>query len=381
MNRLTAIGLASLVAYGVLLASKYTGVISVAHEREPTAVASHEDDAARSDVLAAAPAQPQPRAHVVQMPAPLPRMEPTRASAIALEFRATRDLRAFADALEARRENLTADERYFLAKALEECQFATSVNEDLAGDSAHQRSAFLATLTPNDPINKKRIAAYDAMDNTQRCLRFQGTKISSKEIDGLMSDAAQQGDPRAQARLLIADITNRVNSGSKNDSSSGNGTSARASAVNMDDLSQLVRLLETRDPETTMQVGNFLASSAMAAQLRIGPQGETPEPSALLGAFSLVACQQGPDCISMTKDPQAACAYGAYCDATSYEQLFQNFLASPWVYANATRYSSIIMTAINSQNWALIGLQPPEKRKLLSDAPTYTYAYQMSLMR
>ena len=378
MNRLTAIGLASLVAYGVLLASKYTGVISVAHEREPTVIAPHADDAARSAVAATAPAQPQPRAHVAQMPAPLPRLEPTRASAIALEFRATRDLRAFADALEARRETLTADERYFLAKALEECQFATSVNEDLAGFSAHQRTAFLATLTPNDPINRKRIAAYDAMDNTQRCLRFQGTKISSKEIDALMSDAAQQGDPRAQARLLIADITNRVNSGSKTESS---GTSARATGVSMDDVSQLVHLLETRDPETTMQVGNFLASSAMASQLRIGPQGETPEPSALLGAFSLVACQQGPDCISMTKDPQAACAYGAYCDATSYEQLFQNFLASPWVYANATRYSSIIMTAINSQNWALIGLQPPEKRKLLSDAPTYTYAYQMSLMR
>lgn len=377
MNRLTAIGMASLVAYGVLLASKYTGVISVAHEREPTAIASHEDAAAGSAIVAAAPAQPQPRAHVVQMPAPLPRMEPTRASAIALEFRATRDLRAFADALQSRG-NLTADERYFLAKALEECQFATSVNEDLAAYSAHQRNAFLATLTPNDPINKKRIAAYDAMDNTQRCLRFQGTKISSKEIDALMSDAAQQGDPRAQARLLVADITNRVNA-SKNDSSAG--TSARATGVNMEDVTQLVRLLETRDPETTMQVGNFLASSAMASQLRIGPQGETPEPSALLGAFSLVACQQGPDCISMTKDPQAACAYGAYCDATSYEQLFQNFLASPWVYANATRYSSIIQTAINSQNWALIGLQPPEKRKLLSDAPTYTYAYQMSLMR
>jgi hypothetical protein len=376
MNRLTAIGLASLVAYGVLLASKYTGVVSIANEREPTALASPQDGASQSSIVATAPMQAQPHARTVPMPAPLPRMEPTRASPIAVEFRSTRDLRAFADGLEARRPNLTADERYFLAKALEECQFATSVNEDLAAYSARQRTAFLATLTPNDPINRKRLAAYDAMDNTQRCLRFQGTKISSKEIDELMSDAAQQGDPRAQARLLIADITNRVNSGSKMDG----GTTARQ-GVNMDDVSQLVHLLETRDPETTMQVGNFLASSAMVNQLRIGPQGETPEPSALLGAFSLVACQQGPDCISMTKDPQAACAYGAYCDATSYEQLFQNFLASPWVYANATRYSAIIMTAINSQNWALIGLQPPEKRKLLSDAPTYTYAYQMTLMR
>ena len=364
MNRLTAIGLASLVAYGLLLASKYAGVVSIAQEREPTSLASVQDLDSRSPVGAIAP-QAQRRMSPVPMPTPLPRMEPTHASPVALEFRSTRDLRAFADALQARRSTLTADERYFLAKALEECQFATTVNEDLAAYGAKQRTAFLATLTPNDPINRKRISAYDAMDNSQRCLRFQGTKISSREIDELMSDAAQQGDPRAQARLLVADLANKNNG--KTDSSSGSGNAARG--VDENDMSQLIRLLETRDPETTMQVGNFLASSQMAQQLRIGPNGETPEPSALLGAFSLVACQQGPDCISMTKDPQAACAYGAYCDATSYEQLFQNFLASPWVYSNATRYSAIIMTAINSQNWALIGLQPPEKRRAVGNAP------------
>src|SRR3954470_3071401 len=167
MNRLTAIGLASLVAYGVLLASKYAGVVSFAHEREPTAAASHPEPQEHSMVVAA-PTE-QPAVKPMHMPAPLPRLEPTRASAIALEFRATRDLRAFADALQARRASLSADERYFLAKALEECQFATSVNEDLAGYSTKQRNAFVATLTPNDPLNKKRLAAYDAMDNTQRC--------------------------------------------------------------------------------------------------------------------------------------------------------------------------------------------------------------------
>lgn len=374
MNRLTAIGLASLVAYGMLLASKYAGVVSVAQEREPTSLAFSQDLHPGSSISAITP-QPQRRVSPVPMPTPLPRMEPTHASPVALEFRSTRDLRAFTDALEARRSTLTADERYFLAKALEECQFATSVNEDLAAYSTRQRNAFLATLTPSDPINRKRISAYDAMDNTQRCLRFQGTKVSSREIDELMADAAQQGDPRAQARLLIADLASK-NSG-KTDAGSGTATPARS--VNEDDMSHLIHLLETRDPETTMQVGNFLASSQMAQQLRIGPNGETPEPSALLGAFSLVACQQGPDCISMTKDPQAACAYGAYCDATSYEQLFQNFLASPWVYSNATRYSSIIMTAINSQNWALIGLQPPEKRRAVTSVPATSFTPTLAL--
>src|SRR5512140_2061158 len=109
MNRLTAIGLASLVAYGVLVASKYAGVVSLAHEREPTRIA--QDEAASQDsALVVTPPRAQPRMSLVPMPTPLPRMEPTRASAIAVEFRSTRDLRSFTDSLEARRASLTADE-------------------------------------------------------------------------------------------------------------------------------------------------------------------------------------------------------------------------------------------------------------------------------
>jgi hypothetical protein len=358
MNRLTAIGLASLVAYGLLITSKYVGVVSAA--RQDSAPQSPASDAPL-DVLAIAPPVDEPRRTPVRLPTPVPRAEPVKASATALEFRSTRDLKAFADALASRRESLTADERYHLAKALEECQFATNVNEDLAAYSAKQRRAFLATLTQGDPLNTKRIAAYEAVDNTQRCLRFQGSRISPRDIEELFQLAAQQGDARAQARLLVADLNNKGNNGNK-----GNGEpSQNTQRVQVDEMQQLISLLESRDPEATMIVGQYLASNAVANQLRIGPNGETPEPAAFLGAFSLVACQLGPDCISMTRDPQAACAYGAYCNATSYDELFQNFLASPWVYSQATRYSAIITTAINSQNWSLIGLQPPgtEKRR------------------
>jgi hypothetical protein len=360
MNRLTAIGLASLVAYGLLITSKYVGVVSAARQ----------DDAPQRAVVLAvaapervaiAPVNAEPRQTPISLPTPVPRAEPVKASATALEFRSTRDLKAFADSLAARRDSLTADERYHLAKALEECQFATNVNEDLAAYSAKQRRAFLATLPAGDPLNVRRIAAYEAVDNTQRCLRFQGSKISPRDIEDLFQFAAQQGDPRAQARLLVADLNNKNNSGNK-----GNGEQSANTRVQVDEMQHLISLLESRDPEATMIVGQFLASNAVANQLRIGPNGETPEPSAFLGAFSLVACQLGPDCISMTRDPQAACAYGAYCSATSYEELFQNFLASPWVYSQAMRYSAIITTAINSRNWSLIGLQPPstEKRRL-----------------
>jgi hypothetical protein len=356
MNRLTAIGLASLVAYGLLIASKYTGVVSAAHdEKAPRASVASADEALA--VEAAAPPAAQPVAPPVALPAPVARADATRASAVAIEFRRSHDLKAFADALMARRGDLTADERYHLAKALEECQFTASINEDMATYAAKQRRQFLANLPMDDPSNAKRIAAYEAVDNTQRCARFQGTKISQKDVDDLFQAAAQQGDVRAQARVLVAELNKSLSSNQRSDAPQA------APRVGADDLSRLIGLLQTRDPEAMIIVGQFLAQSAMASQLRIGPNGEVPEPSAFLGAFSLVACDLGPDCTSLSREPQLACAYGGYCSSTSFEELYQNFLASPWAYAQAVRYRGIIHTAINTQNWSLIGLQPPTTDK------------------
>ena len=97
----------------------------------------------------------------------------------------------------------------------------------------------------------------------------------------------------------------------------------------------------------------------MANTLHIGPNGEVPEPSAFLGSFSLVACDMQPDCVRLSREPQMACAYGGYCNAGSFEEIYQNYLASPWTYNTANRYRDFIHTAINSHNWALIGLVPP----------------------
>jgi hypothetical protein len=351
MNRLTAIGLASLVAYGALIATKYTASVVAAVREEK---APHAENVA--DALPAEPVisrdKPVPLPPIPQSPPPMPRLDPPHVSAVALEFRQARDLKAFADSLMARKSELTADERYHLAKALEECQFATSLTEDIATYAAKQRRQFLAGLPVNDPNNAKRIAAYEAVDNTQRCARFQGTKISQKDVDDLIQAAAQEGDVRAQARILVAEL----NKNASNQRSDAQQTQPR---VNPDDLSRLIGLLQTRDPEAMIIVGQYLAQSSVASQLRIGPNGEVPEPSAFLGAFSLVACDLGPDCTSLSREPQLACAYGGYCNSQSFEELYQNFLASPWAYAQAVRYRSIIHTAINTQNWSLIGLQPP----------------------
>jgi hypothetical protein len=348
MNRLTAIGLASLVAYGLLLTTKYMGVVSAAREDNGAMASLQEGRMVGTAVIGAQSVLPAPQR--VSLPPPVPRTAPIRASVVAVDFRTSRDLKSFADGLQARRASLNGDERYFLAKALEECQFTTTVNEDLAAYSAKQRRQFLAGLPPGDANNARRVAAYDSVDNTQRCMRFQGTKISQKEIEDLYLSAAQQGDARAQARIVVAELnTSKSRSGGQQDSSQ-----ARMS----EQMSQMIALLESRDPEAMMIVGGFLSQNSVASSLRIGPNGEIPEPSAFLGAFSLAACEMA-ECTQLSREPQMACAYGGYCDASTYEELYSNFMASPWTYMQAVRYRNLIVTAVNTRNWSLIGLTGP----------------------
>ena len=348
MNRLTGLGLASLVAYGLLIGSKYPGFVSAAREeRAPSPVA--QDSHEMPQLALVAPQEALAPQRPATMPAPVPRAQPARVSPVALEFRAARDLKAYADGLLARRASLTSDENYYLAKALEECQFATTINEDLAAYSGKQRREFLSRLPGEDALNAKRIAAYDAVDSSQRCQRFQGAKIAAKDIDELYRAAAMQGDARAQGRMLVAELNKNL---------SNNRNVEQATTAPVDDFSRITSLLESKDPEAILIVGQFLAQSALTNQLRIGPNGEMPEPSAFLGAFSLVACDFGPDCVSLKPELQLACAHGAYCEAQTFEELYQNFMASPWVYVNAMRYRSIIRNAISTRDWSLIGLTP-----------------------
>ena len=76
MNRLTAIGLASLVAYGMLLATKYTGFVSAARE-EKSSVGLDDGSIAGSAVIGMV--APEPEATRVKLPPPLPRTEQMRA--------------------------------------------------------------------------------------------------------------------------------------------------------------------------------------------------------------------------------------------------------------------------------------------------------------
>ena len=51
-------------------------------------------------------------------------------------------------------------------------------------------------------------------------------------------------------------------------------------------------------------------------------------------------------------------AFAAYCGAGHFEEHYQTFVASPFVYQQAQRYRALIHGAMQSRDWAQIGLGP-----------------------
>jgi len=282
-------------------------------------------------------------------PSSRPSGAPTAALAgVEANFRVSRDLKAFADELLAREARLTREERYFLAKALETCGFAMAVNDDLVEAGQRRRRDFIATLSPTDPEFERRVAAFDASDDINRCRRFQGQTIAQSKIDALYQRAGEGGDPRAQARTLVAELSKNL-AIPKNQFES-------TRVVEQDDFQRIVSLLESRNAEAIVTVAQLLTEHRLIEQLRMGPNGETPNPASLVGAFTLVACDFQPSCTVFDRESLQACAHAGYCSAGSYEELYANFLASPYAWALASRYRTLIHTAIETRNWGLIGI-------------------------
>src|SRR5258706_4231889 len=98
MNRLTALGLISLVAYALLIGSKYAAFGSATREERAPAVTQSAAEGIPEVALVASQEPLAPQRPVV-MPPPVPRAQPARASNLALEFRSAHDLKAYADAL------------------------------------------------------------------------------------------------------------------------------------------------------------------------------------------------------------------------------------------------------------------------------------------
>ena len=255
MNRLTAIGLASLVAYGLLIASKYTGFVSAAREDKARPHRRSVDAAAMRAAIRRrmrSRAAPTPR----RLPPPV---RPRRSACAPLRRRPRVPRRPRPQGFRRRPRrprapSLTGDERYHLAKALEECQFATTINEDLAAYSAKQRRQFLAGLTAGRPRTTPSASPPTRPSTTRSAAcASRARKISQKDIDELYAAAAQQGDAARPGA--------HPGGGAQRPSRQQPHRRARPAprVTGRRHVARSIGLLETRDPEAMMIVGSFLA--------------------------------------------------------------------------------------------------------------------------
>ena len=216
-----------------------------------------------------------------------------------------------------------------------------------ASSSRASRRATRTTPSASPPTRRS--------DNTQRCARFQGTKISQKDVEDLFNAAAQQGDPRAQARLLVAELNAKIAANQRTEAGqtrprrvsqrrpvAHDRAAADPRSRGDDHRRQVPRAVGRREPAAHRAqrrgAGAFgVPRRVLARRVRhaAGLHVAQPRAAARLRLQRLLQTRQ------------------------SFEELYQNFLASPWAYSQAVRYRNIIHTAINTQNWSLIGLQPP----------------------
>src|SRR5258708_31978266 len=101
MNRLTAIGLASLVAYGLLITTKYTGIVSAARDEKGASSPSSSDEAAMRAVVMSVRGDPQQQSFMA--PVPLARAAHMRPPPAAVDFRASPDLKSFFERITSQR--------------------------------------------------------------------------------------------------------------------------------------------------------------------------------------------------------------------------------------------------------------------------------------
>ena len=128
-----------------------------------------------------------------------------------------------------------------------------SMNEDLAAYSAKQRRQFLANLPAGDAMNAKRIAAYEASDNTQRCAALPGREDLAEGHRGPLPGRRAAGRPARAG----APARGRPEQEQRQRARKPRPRPAPPRAWTATTSSRLIGLLETRDPEAMLIVGQL----------------------------------------------------------------------------------------------------------------------------
>lgn len=279
---------------------------------------------------------------------------PVRAS-LHKEYLTAKQLKPLYDRLKASPEAQTPEGWYLLYEMLRRCATVTEGNVRRPFTRpVPKRDEFLASLPANDPQRDKRIAAFDDME-ADRCAGFEGVTVTKAELDKLLGDAVNAGDPKARAVAVEQEL---VQSGRR----LWNATLSDAQ------IETLRQVLGSRDPGAMVIAGRLLSNTWHDLTVRIGPEGEMVEPRAFVNAWQILACDYGYPCGADNSRVLAECALQGHCQAASLQDYLFYYGGSPHDSQLVSQYQAILRNAVESGDWSQVsvvrGPRPPGAQRM-----------------
>ncbi len=213
----------------------------------------------------------------------------------------------------------TSEALYMQAEIYSRCAKRTPVaNAPATQPLAETRDKFIASLS-GDPNGEQRIAAYEKT-KADPCEGLALGEFSKEKLAQMVAAAATAGDPRAQAWLLGEQIERAYFDAQPR---------PQGYAVSDEQMESIRRLLATGDPGVLTDFQGILSSSLMDGNLRMGPNNERVDLSAMAAALTLVACDLGASCGADSQRLLMHCALQGYCAAGNLYDYTYFYESSP----------------------------------------------------
>jgi hypothetical protein len=307
----------------------------------------------------AAPAQarpPGPAARLARTPSASPVLALDRRAAIApgtvaakppsleMEFLRSRSYHALYERIRSGAEAETPAGKYVMFEILRACATVADRNRRYAGKTMEERrNAFYAALPAGDPQRDKRAQAFEAVA-VDRCAGLSAVSVTQGQLDQLLTDAANGGEPGARASLIEQQLAQgrrgRWNSASPTD----------------EQVESLKQVIASRDPEALLIAGRLLSNPYDDLSLRVGPGAQPAEPRAMYNAWQVLACDFGYPCGADNTRVQSACAYQGHCDAASLPDYLSYYGSSPHDAQLVDQYHAILGNAIRTGDWSQLAV-------------------------
>jgi hypothetical protein len=323
----------------------------------------------------AAPASPDPASaprapgevrgapNFLRPPAP----SPVTASPLARDFGNALAWKAIYERLRNTIEGDTPEGQYFLYRILRACatvadrKGGAQRRPQNAAQLEERRQQIAASLKEGDPRRVQRLEAFDKATADQ-CAGMGGITVTEGELNQLLRNALDGGDPKARAWQVEQEMWQERRSAS---------TPGRAGAtLSEGQVASLKESFASRDPEAIAIAGRVLANSFRDLTVRVGPDQEPIENRAFMNAALLLACEYGYACGENNPRVLNACAFQGHCGVASLPDYLFYYGASPYDAQLLDRYRTVLRQAVDSGDWSAVVI---ERGNRSPNLPSYTY--------